>query len=202
MINLLPPIEKKKLFMEKIKRMIIILWFLVFFFVFCLILILSLIKIYVDSKLQAQESLYSQVKEEEEIAGVDDFRQRVEIINQEVEKLNSFYSGRFYFSDLIQKISGILPKDIYLKELSLIYVPGKITEEKVEENGQVVVKKRKGSDLIEVSLSGFSPNRDLLLELKSNLESEDIFENVFFPSSNWFEKYNIDFSASFDLKIE
>lgn len=200
MINLLPPIEKEKFLMEKIKKVVIILWFLAFFLACCFILVLIALRIYANSQLEIQGIYFLETKNETKLAKVAEFRERIELINSDMAKLDSFYSNKVYFSDLIEKISEKLPSEVYLDNLSLVYVPGKETTEKVEIDGQIITKKRRGPDTIEVSLAGFSPNRDILVELKNNLESEESFENVFFPASNWVERYNIDFSISFEIK--
>lgn len=201
MINLLPPIEKENLLMERIKRMVIILWFLAFFFLLCLILVFFAVMIYAKSQLQYQEAFSLQTREDVKQVKVEEFQGRVKLINSELAKLENFYSNKIYFSALVEKISKTLPNGVYLEDLSLVFIPGAEKEEKTEREGEIIVKKTKEPDAIEVSLAGFSPTRDLLFALKGNLEKEKDFVNIKFPPSNWVEEVDVDFSISFDINL-
>ncbi len=185
MINLIAPKEKEKLLMEKITRMIIVLWFLLFFFIICLVLVFLAVRIYAKSQLGIQQSFASSVKEEEKIEKIEEAREKAKLVNSSLEKLNSFYKDKVYFSPLIEKISRTLPESLYLNDFSIIFIR-KLNEEDYT---------------IKISLVGFAPLRENLLEFKSNLESEQDFVNVSFPASNWVKKINIDFSVSFEVEI-
>ena len=164
MINLIAPKEKEKLSMEKIKRMIIVLCFLVFFFIICLVLVFLSVRIYAKSQLTVQQSFNASSKEEIKKEKIEEVKNKVEILNSLLEKLNSFYANKVYFSSLIEKISETLPENLYLNDFSIILF------EKPDEENYV----------IKVSLIGFAPFREDLLQFKSNLESENDFVNVSF----------------------
>ncbi|KPJ55060.1 hypothetical protein AMJ47_02105 [Parcubacteria bacterium DG_72] len=185
MINLIAPKEKEKLLMEKITRMITVLWFLLFFFILCLVLVFWTVRIYAKSQLGVQQSFAASAKEEEKIEKIEQAKHKAELVNSSLEKLNSFYTNKVYFSPLIEKISETLPKSLYLNDFSIMFV------KKSDEEDYV----------IKVSLLGFAPVREDLLEFKSNLETEKDFINVSFPASNWVKKVNIDFSVSFELEV-
>ncbi|PIR71900.1 MAG: hypothetical protein COU42_03115 [Candidatus Nealsonbacteria bacterium CG10_big_fil_rev_8_21_14_0_10_36_24] len=178
MINLLPPEEKEKLFLEKKKRMVSILWFLVLFFIVCLILILLSMRIYLREQVKAQEALLSGIKQEGGRTEIEEYQERVHFINSEITKLNSFYQKKIYFSEIIEKISRTLPQENYLTNLSIIFSPEKE---------------------IKVSLSGFSPTRELLFEFLKNLEQEQDFKEVSFPPANWVKAKDIDFFVTFGI---
>lgn len=178
MINLLPPTEKEKLFLEKKKRMVIILWLLVLFFAVCLILILFSLKIYLQAQVKEQKTFLSQTQKEASISEVKDFKEKVRLINLKLINLESFYESKVYFSEILEEISETLPENTYLTNLSL-------------EKGK--------EDKIMVSLSGFSLNRELLFELKKNLEEKQNFKEVYFPPSNWVKPTNINFVISFEI---
>jgi Tfp pilus assembly protein PilN len=176
MINLISPKEKEKFFMEKISRMVIVLWFLLFFFIVCLILVLWAVNIYAKSQLGVQEAFSSSAKEPQKMDRINQAKGKIETVNLGFGKVDSFYANKIYFSPLIEKISETLPDGVYLNSFSIII-----------------------TDKIEVSLAGFAPQRDDLLKFKSNLESDKNFVNISFPASNWVEKTNIDFSVSFEI---
>ena len=185
MINLIAPKEKEKLLMERITRMIIVLWFLLFFFIICLVLVFSAVRIYAKSQLGTQQSFTSSAKEEEKIEKIEQAKNKAELINSNLEKLDSFYKDKVYLSSLIEKISRTLPESLYLNDFSIMFV-----------------KKPNEEDYaMKVSLQGFALLREDLLELKGNLELEEDFVNVSFPASNWVKKVDIDFSVSFEIEV-
>jgi len=195
MINLLPPKEKKKLLAEKRKKVVIILWFLIFFFVICLIMVLFAIKIRFSSQLQSQQALSFAVKDEVKQEKVRIYREKIKLINSKLQKAESFYESKIYFSEVLEKIFLTLPKDIYLNDLSLSFVLGGKTKSK---EGKEITEK----NTIEASLQGFAPSRESLFEFKNKLEEKGDFINVSFPASNWVKAVNINFSVSFEIKVE
>ncbi len=184
MINLIAPKEKEKLLMEKITRMITILWILLFFFIICLALVFWIVRIYINSQLSTEQSFTASAKEQEKIEKIEQAKDRAKFVNSNLEKLNSLYKNKIYFSPLIEKISKTLPESLYLNNFSIIFVK-ELSKEDYD---------------IKVSLLGFAPFREDLLEFKSNLESEQGFINISFPPSNWVKKVNIDFSVSFEIE--
>ena len=184
MINLIAPKEKEKLLMEKITRMIIILWFLLFFFIICLVLVFWTVRIYIKSQLAVQQSFAESVKEEEKVKKIEQANHKAELINSNLEKLDSFYKNKVYFSPLIERISEILPEGLYLNNFSITFSQ----------------KPNNENYAIKVSLLGYAPVREDLLKFKSNLELEEDFLNVSFPASNWVKKVDIDFSVSFEIE--
>ena len=54
----------------------------------------------------------------------------------------------------------------------------------------------------QISISGFSPNREVLFSLQKNLEGENQFidkSTISFPPQNWIKSSDIDFSVTFKL---
>jgi len=195
MINLLPPKEKGKLLAEKRKKMIVILWFLIFFFIVCLISVLFAIKIRFNSQLQLQQAFSSADRDETKQEKVRIYREKIKSINLKLQKAESFYKNKIYFSDLLEKISLTLLEDIYLNDLSITFVPGRIIKDK---EGKEIIEK----DRMKVSLQGFAPSRESLFEFKNKLEEKNNFINVSFPASNWVKAIDIDFSVSFEIEID
>ena len=75
MINLLPPVEKEKISLEKKKRMVVILWLLILFFIVCLILVLFSVKVYFQCQVKIQKAILSQVQKEAAASEVKDFKE-------------------------------------------------------------------------------------------------------------------------------
>lgn len=174
MINLLSPEEKEKLLMEKINKIILIHWFLIFFFLICFVAVLFSIKVYFKSQANLYENTFFSLKNESEIKKIEEFRQYVKRMNIKISGSNEFYKNKIYFSDMLEKISQTLPENIFLNNLSI------------------------NSDLA-VFLSGFSLKVEDLLALKDNLKEEEGFSNIYFPPANWVKPENINFSASFSI---
>ncbi|OGZ26983.1 MAG: hypothetical protein A2365_02670 [Candidatus Nealsonbacteria bacterium RIFOXYB1_FULL_40_15] len=175
MINLLPTKEKENLAAEKIKKVMIILWLLIFFFILCLSCILFSIKVYLKEQVYAQETLLTSFKQNSEIERINAFKAESGKANQIIKRFADFYEGKFCFYCLIEEISDILPEGSRINDFLAS-----------SEGNQVVV-----------SLSGFAPTREVLLSLKNNLESKNNFKDILFPSSNWVKSSDILFSVKF-----
>jgi len=192
MINLLPPIEKKNLLIEKKKRIAIILCFLISFFVICLILVLFTVKIYVKSQVKVQESLFLSARDKEKQEKINNYRNKIGLINSRIIEMESYYEDRVFLINLIEKISTTFPEELYLKEISLI------------SNVEEASKTKRGGRFILVSLKGFAPTRESLSSFRDNLEKlgeSESFVDISFPPANWLKKFNIDFSISFRVNL-
>lgn len=148
MINLLPIIEKEKLLLEKNKRIAIILWVLVLFFLICSILILFSIKTYIQAQVKSQQYLLTEAKKEKNQSEIENLQEEINSINSSLTKLNSFYQNGIYLSDILEKISKTLPEKLYLTNLSIVFPS--------------------------VSLFGFAPFTETLFEFKENLEKSRV----------------------------
>ena len=104
-------------------------------------------------------------------------------VNQRLLDIESFYQNQFRATELIEKIAKILPPGVYLTQFSLSSKYG--DKEKKQE--------------IQLSLSGFSPTREILYNFKKNIEKEKDFQNIYFPSSNWIKPTDVDFSLIINL---
>jgi len=180
MINLLPPSEKAILVQEKINRLIIILGVLVLLFLLCLSLILLSLKIYISGQVKAQEILVEQ-KKQSLTSDILNFEKKVRVINQNFQKLDSFYKTQPNLILLFQDISKTLPPGLYLNNFSLSPSSDKNYK-------------------FQVSISGYAPNREILLTFKQNLELQKNLKEIRFPSSNWLKPTDINFSATFKIK--
>jgi len=183
MINLLPPLEKEKLLLERKRKLIIILWIFVLSFVFYFILILLPIKFYIQGQVEYQRIILQEVKKEFEQSGVQDLQEKIDSANLALTKLDNFYQNKIYLVEILEKISGALPQETYITDLSAILFE---TDEELE---------------LRVSLSGFAPTREILFNLKKNLEEEKDFKKVHFPPTNWVEPFDIDFLVNFEVDI-
>ena len=149
---------------------------------FCLALILLSVKIYISSQVEEQKVLFQQKEKEFEASGIQEFEQRIKIINQDLERLDSFYRNQINLTALIEQVSDALPPEIYLNNFSFNALSG---EEKY---------------IFKVSLSGFSLHRAALFEFKENLQAQENFEQIYFPLASWVKPNNIDFNLSFKIR--
>lgn len=182
MINLLPQKEKERLLLETKKRLVIIIWCLFCFFIFCFILVLISIKFYLQGQADSLKITLQEIKKGTEQSEIQSFQEKFNAFNISLTKLNSFYQQRFYFSEALEKTSKILPKEAYLTNISATFTVPK------EE-----------SPYIQIILSGFIPNREDLFEFKKNLEKEKGVKDVSFPPANWIKPIDIDFSVMFKI---
>jgi len=176
MINLLPSQEKEILIQEEKYKLALILGTLFLIFLICLILILLSIKIYFSGQLNVQEILLSQKEESFRKSPSQKLEEKIISFNRTFSELNSFYSKQLSLIEILEKISQSLPYGAYLINFNFD-----------SETGQI-------------SLSGFSPSREILLGLKENLEKEESFQEIYFSPSNWVKSNDIDFTVNFDIK--
>ena len=178
MINLLPPKEKKELLVENNLKVTVILGYLSVLFLVCLSLLFISINIFIKGGIETQKILFDQREKELETFKMQALQNDLVSFNETLASLKSFYRNEDDFVDILERISNTVPGEMNLSNLS-------------------VSPQSKGG--IVCNLSGFSPDRDLLLELKDNLEKEGLFIDVYFPPANWVKPTDINFTASFKI---
>jgi hypothetical protein len=183
MINLLPPQYKAELKEEENWKLILILEILVLIFLACSTLILFSIKISISGQTEAQKILLLYEEKKFEESQIQNLEEKITISNQTLLELNSFYQGQTNLTEILEKISETSPTNVSL--VTLDFSPLATTKNE--------------KYAAQISLSGFSPTREILLEFKKNLEKEQTFEEIYFPPSNWVKPTNIDFSVNFKI---
>jgi Tfp pilus assembly protein PilN len=176
MINFLPPKQKEELLKEERFKLVLILGIIVFANLISFLLILFSIKIFLASQLEIQKIFMADREKELKASQVEELEKKIEGYNLNFSKLSSFYRSQIKFPDILEKISKNLPAEAYLTSFN--FASNKI------------------------SLSGFCPDRERLLEFKDNLEEEESFKEIYFPPQNWVEKTDINFSVNFSYGSE
>lgn len=176
MINLLPPRKKEILIQIEYWKLTLILGILVLVFLISFSLILLSVKTYISGKLGSEKILVEIKEKQLETSEMEDLQKKITAANQNLSKLDSFYQSQANLTKILEEISKTLPSGIYLTSFSY----------------------RK--DISKIELSGFSPEREALFELKKNLEKEKNFQEIYFPPSNWIKPIEIDFYATFKIK--
>lgn len=181
MINLLPSQYKKELLEERNYRLVLILGILVLLSFVSLALILFSIKIYISGQVEYQKIILSEAEREFKQSETQNLQEKIALTNLTFSKLNSFYQENLYFTKTLERISKTLPSGTYLTNLS--FTP--LAREEFQ---------------VQISLSGFSPSREILFEFKKNLETEKDFQEIYFPPTNWIRPTDINFSLTFKIK--
>ncbi len=180
MINLLPPTEKEILKKEEKRRLAFIWGIFVLFFLVALSLVLFSVNIYIAGQVASYKIIINYEQQKSATTEVQNIEKEISAVNQNFAALGEFYKRQPRITELLQKISEIIPEAIYLNSLSLN--PNKDKD-----------------DRFQVSLTGHSETREALLGFKKSLESESGFQGIFFPPSNWMKPSDINFSASFEM---
>lgn len=176
MINLLPPKEKEVFKKEENWKIVLILSFLIFLFLFCFTLVLLAVNFHIWGQVESQKILLESEEKKLEISEIQKLEKEIKTTNKKFLELDSFYEKRTDLTSHLNKISEILPKESYLFSLSF------------------------SPNSSEVILAGFCPNRELLYEFKQNLQAREEFKDVKFPLANWVKPTNIDFTVTFKVK--
>lgn len=182
MINLLSPVEKHAIQKEEKYRLIFTLGVFVLFFLATFSLILFSVRIYISGQAESQRILLNLEQQKSKTLEVQDIEREIKLINQNLSNLSSFYDRQPNLTELLGKISYIVSVDMYLNSMSL------------KPNGG-------DGDKFQVSLTGYSPTREILLDFKKKLEVEPDFQGIYFPPSNWVKPVDINFSATFEITI-
>lgn len=175
MINLLPLQEKKNLRMEENWRLVLILGFLFLIFLISLFLILFSVKSYLWGQVESRKILVDLEEKYFQSSEIQALREKITLANQNLSKLTPFYQKQKRGTEILEKISQTLPPGVYLTTLSW------------------------QKDTSQISLSGFSPTREILFEFKKKLEEKE-FREIYFPPQNWIEPTDIDFYVTFKVK--
>jgi hypothetical protein len=178
MINLLPQSEKKLIKNKEKEKISLILEIIIFNFFLSLILILFSIKIYTAGLVESEKIIFDQTKKELETSEFKDVAQRVNLMNKNFSNLKSFYDNQNSVISVIEKLFQTLPDGIYLTSFSYT------------------------KNDFQINISGFSGNRDILIEFKNNLEKNNNFEKISFPESTWINATGTTFNLNFKFKNE
>jgi hypothetical protein len=107
-----------------------------------------------------------------------EFSEKISGVNSLAGFINSLDSGHYEWSQLLSDITERAPAGI---KISILEV---------------------SQDTGSVSMRGFSPNREKLLEYKNNLEKIIFLEQVRLPIQQLSQKENIDFTINIKLDLE
>lgn len=175
MINLLPKEQKSEISVLR-KLVLISIWeILIICFFVSLILIFLLVKVFIESEIKVNEILAKE--KEKEISSNRALEEKIENFNLSLSQIYSFYQDQTIFSEILDQIFQKIPEGIYLTNLNISL------QEKT----------------LDVSLTGFSPSRELLLSFKENLEKDKKFSNIDFPLETWTKRENISFIVTFKI---
>jgi len=182
MLNLLPPTEKINLQKKENYQLILILGATVLFFFITLSLILFSVEIYISGQAEAEKILADSEKERFEASETQNLEGEINLINQNLSRLDSFYESQPVWSKSLEEIAEIMPGVMYLNTLSLQPVPKK-------------------ENKFQVALGGYCPTREDLYEFKRKLEEESNFNEVSFPPVSWVKSKDINFSVTFEIGL-
>ncbi len=183
MINLLPEKNKKRLKIRENwkKGFLVILFFLVFLVIVSGIISLYRIKIEKEAKMM-EKKLAGKVREihSPEFKG---FQERITGLNKNLVNAEEFIKREILVSEVLEKISNIMPEEIFLESFSY--------QKKIDEETKTIEGK--------FYLSGFSEKREGLLEFREKLQGVGFF-NIYFMPDSWVKKEKAPFSFSFKVK--
>jgi len=176
MINLLPYNQKKNLLEQRKVKQVVILGIAVLASLICLILIMLFMKLDLQGSLVLEKQLFNCDKEDCDSEEIELLEQEANYLKEIFSKTITYYQEKEYLIEKIEDFYQAIPENIILTNISF------------KKNNR------------EVSLSGYSPDRDSLIKFKQDLENKDNFEKIYFPSSNWMNSQDINFLVSFRIK--
>lgn len=172
MINLLPRDRQEMLLRRDWSKIAAIIWVSICAGLTAFILMLLAVKNFYEMRLESVEIALDAKKKEMEIFDVESIEERITFNNELIGQTNDFYSRQIKIGSIVDKIAASLPSDSFLYKFA--YYSGEITME------------------------GYLPDRNSLVEFKENLEACPEFFNVDFLSDNWLMAKDINFTANFE----
>jgi Tfp pilus assembly protein PilN len=172
MINLLPPQEKQKIIWEKKIKMASIIGILS---IFCLLVLwLSFLALQININFQREAERFLAEAEEIKISQINQVKKKIQTINRTLENINKIYKDQVFASEILIKLSSLLPEDAYLENFIF---------EKKEAN--------------QISLIGKVRTLASLNQLREDLRKDPAFSNVQFSISSYVPLKEIEFKAKF-----
>ncbi len=165
-------------------KLVCIMWVLTFAFLASLALILLAIRF----SLQAKYAPAQRSQESQEQKTQDALAAEAGALNKKATDVISWYGKQRSVSGTLDRISGYAPSGVAL------HVFRYTAPTLVKDKGKTSM--RKGA----VSVGGFAPTRQDLLDLKSRMEQDTELGNVFFPASNWVQPQDVLFSFQFEVQ--
>ena len=153
------------------------------------------ITIYSQIDIESKKILFSAKEKELNKSEIINLQEEIGETNLELKKINSFYDREIYISETLEKISQILPEEVYLTNFSAKYYFKEVVVQLKEKKDN---KEEKFG--VEFSLSGLALNREILILFKQRIEKEEDFTEVYFPLENLLEQKDIDFTITFKVE--
>ncbi len=172
MINLLLDEDKRYLSLENTQRKTLVVSLAFSFALLILVLLFFAMKMYLNNR---AELLDVQIQEKQvELQGdqLQDFKEAIAQINQNFSQINSAWSKQDKLTPVFEKIYSLTPSAIYFEALSF-------------KDG-------------EIRVGGMARERDALLLFKEQLESEEMFSNIYFAPFSWIQAINPGFAVTFN----
>ncbi len=193
-INLLPEKEKKELEMEMVWRKVLLI--LVFILVFLSLLTLSLfaLRTYIITQTEELKTIVSEKRLTLENSGFQNFKTIINQANENLQKLQKFRERQILLTPLIEKLGKLKPPTIYFTTLSF---QKKLKEIKEKESDKI-----RQEVFAEFYISGWADTRETLFLFKKKLAEVEEFKGVYFTPSSWISPSDVNFSFSFQIKVQ
>jgi len=179
MINLLPTEEKHALLAESKKKLATIWGAVILISLICLTLILLSIKFYILTETDSQKNILKQTEQKNKTPDFVNFNSIIEKYNVTLAQLDSFYEKEVYFSQALNLINKtLIPGGLYFENFSL---------------------SRDKNGMVNVTVSGSSITRDVLLIFKKSVEENKEIINPYFSPESWIKQKDVNFSLTFKI---
>jgi len=176
-LNLLPPQEKELLNLEQIRRWELLYVGNILLIVIGFTIVLSLIWFSILIQLKSYSQSLQDIAISFQGQNVDRQKQLSSDLNQYLAKLNNIQKDHKYYSAAIIELVNAVPPGVRIESLL------------IDEKNQV-------------GISGFAPQRTLVLMLQDALTKSQFFTKIENPMANLTKPIDINFKFKFNIKPE
>lgn len=181
MINLLPPIEKERLFLDQVEGLVKVFGVALSVILICLIFVLLSLNFYILGESVSQKVALEQAQKQYATSEFLKYKELMQSYNTTISRVSLFYKQETKFSQAIKNILQISrPAGVKFTDFSL---------ETDKNTSKIIVK-----------ISGGSNTRDNLLIFKNNIEAAEFIKTPVFSAESWISPADAKFLLTFTIE--
>ncbi len=172
-LNLIPPGKKEEISRNKRVKMAIKAEVALTIIVVVFFAVLVSFKYILNISLSSEAALNVEIETADQFEKIKGYDNQFKQANEKIKQIASIDQTQLHWSNVFEKISGLIPDGIEIKSLT--------------------------TNNYSINITGLSDTRDNLIEFKSKLVNDRCFSNIDLPLSNLVEKNDVEFGITLNI---